>query len=221
MTYDIVFVAGLLSFFSPCIIPLLPVYIAQLAKGTVETVAAPTNTFNWRLILQTIVFVIGISTNFVLLGFGAGFLGQVVSGEKFLVICGFVVVVLGLYKMGLIRLDFLARERKLRLTSTPRSGVVGSYLLGFTFSFGWTPCIGPVLASVLGIASNQGGQEVQGALLMLIYSAGLAVPFVVISFMGNALLNRMKGLNHERSVDCFDGDITDDKSFKSFSDHIK
>lgn len=194
MTYDIVFLAGLLSFFSPCIIPLLPVYVAQLAKGATGTVADPSDKLNWRLIAQTIVFVTGIATSFVLLGFGAGFLGQALSSDTFLFICGLFAILLGLYQMGLLKLNFLARERKIHLKESTRSGIVGSYLLGFTFSFGWTPCIGPVLATVLGVASNQ-GQGLHAALMMLVYSAGLAIPFVVISIMGNVILDRIKGLN--------------------------
>lgn len=194
MTYDIVFIAGLLSFFSPCIIPLLPVYVAQLTKGSTKTVTDPNHKLNWRLIVQTIVFVTGISTNFVLLGFGAGFLGQALNSETFLIICGLFAIVMGLYQVGLLKLDFLARERKIHVKDATRAGVFASYLLGFTFSFGWTPCIGPVLATVLGVASSQ-GQALHGALLMLIYSAGMAIPFVIISIMGHVILDRVKVLN--------------------------
>lgn len=194
MTYDIVFLAGILSFFSPCIIPLLPIYVAQLSKGAAETRGDVKGKVNWRLMAQTIVFVMGIETNFVLLGFGAGALGNVFGSETFLVICGTVAIGMGLYKIGIIKIDFLARERKVYMTGTSSSSVVSAYLLGFTFSFGWTPCIGPVLATVLGVASNQ-GQGLYAAVLMFIYGAGLAIPFILISALGNVLLDRVKVLH--------------------------
>lgn len=194
MTYEIVFIAGLLSFFSPCIIPLLPIYLAQLAKGATQSTVDSRMKLNWYLIAQTLVFVTGIGTSFVLLGFGAGFLGQVFSSDTFLVICGTFAILMGLYQMGLLRLDFLAKERRIHSKGSANSGIFSSYLLGLTFSFGWTPCIGPVLAAILGIASSQ-GQGVSAAIMMLVYSAGLAVPFLIISIMGHGILDKMKKIN--------------------------
>ena len=200
MGFDAVFLAGVLSFFSPCILPLLPIYMARLAGADRETVSPDgavqvrKTTFNWRLISQTSIFVAGISTSFVLLGFGAGFVGQILSSQVFLAGCGIVAIVLGIHQTGLIRFRLLEREKKISSKRSLGSGMGGAYLLGLTFSFGWTPCVGPVLATVLALASTQ-GQAFAAVLLMLVYSAGLAIPFILISILGNRALDGLKRMN--------------------------
>lgn len=200
MTYEIVFVAGFLSFFAPCIIPLLPVYVAQLSQGAAGNDGSArvkiTSQFsiNLRLMGQTALFVAGISTSFVLLGFGAGVLGKLLISREFLIVCGMVVILFGIHQMGLLRLGFLDREKRIQLKASSGVGILSSYLMGFTFSFGWTPCVGPVLAAVLGVASSQ-GQPINAALLMLVYSAGLATPFMIVSMMGDLLVERMRGIH--------------------------
>lgn len=192
-----VFIAGLLSFFSPCLIPLLPVYVGALSGGV--GAEAPENSpgsaksfrINRRLIIQTLLFVAGLSTAFVLLGFGAGMLGQVIGSREFLWICGIMVIVLGIHQTGLLRLNILEREKKLELPQPQSGGFFSSYLLGFTFSLGWTPCVGPVLASVLLISSNS-DQIFYGAALMLIYALGLAAPFCLVSLFTDYLLRVFK-----------------------------
>ena len=196
--FDAVFLAGVLSFFSPCILPLLPVYLAQLAGGdgaqVVRADDSAANRPSWRLIFRTVVFVTGISTSFVLLGFGAGLAGQVLNSREFLAVCGILAILIGVHQTGLFRLRMLEREKKLHSPQASRMGIFGAYLLGFTFSFGWTPCVGPVLATVLAIASNQ-GQAFDAVMLMLVYSAGLAMPFLLVSLIGDRALARMRGVN--------------------------
>ena len=182
-----VFAAGLLSFFSPCILPLLPVYLARLSTG-----ATGSESTKRRLILQTLLFVTGLASTFAVLGFGAGALGGLVNGRWFLVTGGIIVIILGIHQTGLLNLAFLQKEK--RLEPSGKSGLFGSYLLGLTFSFGWTPCIGPILATVL-VLSSSGSQALYGAFLMLLFTAGLGIPFLLLSFFTGRLLSTFKKLN--------------------------
>jgi cytochrome c biogenesis protein CcdA len=196
-----VFVAGLLSFFAPCIVPLLPVYVGYLSKGaenkvvTEETEKKGKFAFiNKRLIFQTLVFVIGLSTAFVLLGFGAGAIGKLLNNRIVLYVSGAIVIILGLHQIGLFKIGFLERTKKVEVEKSSRGGILGAYLLGLTFSLGWTPCVGPVLATVLGLASGQ-GSAAYGGFLMMIYSAGLALPFILISLFAGFFMTKFRKLN--------------------------
>jgi cytochrome c biogenesis protein CcdA/thiol-disulfide isomerase/thioredoxin len=190
-----VFIAGLLSFFAPCILPLLPVYVARLSSssdGAIPDAMQPGKRrfhIHWRLMLQTLIFVTGLATTFVLMGFGAGTLGGLLSSRIFLWIGGGLVILLGLHQTGLFHLLFLEKEK--RLAPGSKTGMLGSYLLGFTFSFGWTPCVGPVLAAVLVLSSN-GNQALIGAGLMLVYTLGLAIPFLLLSLFTDYLLKAFR-----------------------------
>ncbi|GGE30985.1 cytochrome C biogenesis protein CcdA [Pullulanibacillus camelliae] len=192
-----VFAAGVLSFFSPCILPLLPVYLAFL--GSSET----GNRFNswqlWRmklspvLIIRTLLFILGLSMVFVVLGFGAGSLGTVLNSSLFITICGIIVILFGIYQTGIFKLKFLEREKKLSADFQKNRGFFGAFLLGFTFSFGWTPCIGPVLAAVLSLSAS-GGSVASGGIYMLVYALGLAIPFFVMALFSDLLLTKMRKL---------------------------
>ncbi len=215
-----VLAAGILSFFSPCILPLLPVYLSRLSAFDGYTPENPTRAapdpsaavpeeagnapmpdrqrlkirtlFNARLIVQTLLFVAGLGTAFVSLGFGAGILGKWVGSRAFLLAGGIVVILLGLHQIGLFNFTFLQREKKLK--PPQRTGILGSYLLGLTFSFGWTPCIGPILATVL-VLSSSGTQSLYGAWLMLMFTAGLSIPFLLLSLFTHGLLTVFRKLN--------------------------
>ena len=196
-----VFIAGLLSFFAPCIFPLLPVYLAYLS-GDVPAASSPEATtlepgsfrIRSRVIIKAACFVLGISTVFIMLGFGAGILGTIISNPWFLNLCGVIVVLFGIYQTGLIRLSFLEQEKKLSFRRSGKRDVLAAYLLGFTFSFGWTPCIGPVLAAVLSISAGEGSPW-YGGFLMLAYTLGLSIPFMILSIFSDILLHRLKKLN--------------------------
>ncbi len=200
-----VFVAGLLSFFAPCVVPLLPVYIGYLSKGA-ENSASTEETeknkrfalINKRLIFQTLVFVIGLSTAFVLLGFGAGAIGKLLNNRIVLYVSGAIVIILGLHQIGIFKIKFLERTKKVEVEKSFKGGIIGAYLLGLTFSLGWTPCVGPVLATVLGLASGN-GSALYGGFLMMIYSAGLALPFVLVSLFAGFFLAKFKKLNKHLS----------------------
>ncbi|MCJ7688353.1 MAG: cytochrome c biogenesis CcdA family protein [Clostridiaceae bacterium] len=191
-----VFVAGIFSFFSPCLVPLLPVYISIFAgdqsnEKYIKKIGRLS--INLIVIAKTLVFVGGISTSFIILGFGAGSLGTAINSKWFITLCGLLVIFLGIHQTGLVHFKFLDRERRLVL-KTNNNGILSIFLLGFSFSFGWTPCIGPILAAVLGISAT-GGQALYGVWLMVIYSLGLMIPFLIIAIFSDGLLRHVKKLN--------------------------
>ncbi|QUI22483.1 sulfite exporter TauE/SafE family protein [Vallitalea pronyensis] len=190
-----VFIAGFISFFSPCILPLLPVYISYFGgEGEAKLRKIGPLKINPTIVLRTFLFVLGLATSFVLLGFGAGSFGAVIYSKTFITILGIIVILLGIHQTGLIHVKFLEREKKLQIKRSKRNDLFGTYLLGFAFSFGWTPCIGPVLGAVLGISASE-GQGVYGAWLMFIYSLGMMIPFLIISIFSDSLLRHVKKLN--------------------------
>lgn len=177
----VVYFAGLLSFFSPCIFPLLPVYIGMLSRG------------GERSILKTLVFVLGLSMSFVLLGFGAGIIGEILMSDTFRIISGILVICFGVIQMDIIKIPLLERTKLINLEVAEKDGFIGTFLLGFTFSLGWTPCIGPILTSILFISSG-GGSPIYGATMMSIYVLGLATPFVVFSYSYKYLEKKLIGI---------------------------
>lgn len=198
-----VFAAGVLSFFSPCILPLLPVYIAQLGGAAqVEPGMAVTLgrlRLQPALVANTLFFVLGVSFVFVLLGFGAGALGSVINAPWFMRVCGLLVIGFGMIQTGLIRLPSLQRERRFDVNWNGKKGLAASLLLGFVFSFGWTPCIGPVLTAILSLSAGE-GSSLRGGGYMLVYALGLAVPFLVLSLCSGFALGFLKGLNRHAAA---------------------
>lgn len=189
-----VFFAGILSFLSPCVVPLLPVYFSVLS-GADRTVTEEKTKARVRLelLIRTMLFVLGITTCFVVLGFGAGALGGFINNRGFVIFIGAVVVILGIHQTGLVKIKWLYSEKKVNLERTDKRDLLGVFLLGLTFSFGWTPCIGPVLAAVLGLSSGT-GTALYGGLLMAVYSLGFAIPFLTLAFFSEILLSRMKNI---------------------------
>lgn len=176
-----VFIAGFLSFFAPCTFPLIPVYIGMLTNNEGGNRLIPFS--------KTMLFVGGLSTSFMILGFGAGTLGAFINGRIFITVAGTIVVILGLHQMGLFRLKGLEKYKVLRLKRTQKGDFLGTYLLGITFSFGWTPCVGPVLGAVL-VLSAGGSQALYGVWLMMIYALGLMIPFLVMAALSEVLLDK-------------------------------
>ena len=188
-----VLAAGLLSFFSPCTVPLLPVYISQFSSvGATDEESSVRRRL--RVMFKSALFVAGISVCFILLGFGAGALGAVISSKTFMVVMGLIVIVLGLHQTGLVHIKWLSYQKKVELKRSSKADYLGSFLLGLTFSFGWTPCIGPVLGTILGLSATS-SQPLYGGFLMAIYSLGFLVPFLVLALFSDVLLVKVRKLN--------------------------
>lgn len=176
-----VFLAGLASFLSPCIFPIIPIYLGILSKGG-------------KKIINTLLFVFGLSITFVSLGFSFSFLGNLFFSDITRIIAGIIVIVLGIHQLGLIKLNFLERTKLIEVKTTGRSVPFEAFILGLTFSLGWTPCIGPILASVIALSSQE-GSALYGATMMFIYVLGLATPFVIFSFFSKELMKKSKIFN--------------------------
>ncbi len=187
-----VFLAGLLSFFAPCTFPLIPVYIGFMTdkSGEYRKLKIGKLEINKGGIIKTIAFVLGLSTSFVILGFGAGSIGRFLNNKYLLVFAGFLVFLLGIHQMDIIHFKKLDKMNGPNM-KIKQKGALGTYLMGISFSLGWTPCVGPVLAAVL-VTSASSGTQFYGAFLMLIYSLGLMVPFLVMSILSGILMEKMK-----------------------------
>ncbi|MBP3888024.1 MAG: redoxin family protein [Cellulosilyticum sp.] len=180
-------VEGILSFLSPCILPLLPVYVSILANSTTEDMKV--------LIKNTLGFVIGISTTFFLLGMSIYTVGSFFKDYQnvLTLVGGMIIIVMGLFYMGVIRSNLLNTEKRFHM-KTGQMNLISSFVLGFTFSFGWTPCIGPTLASVLVMASTS-NSRVTALFLILVYTLGFTVPFLILAIFYKKLsrsLNQIK-----------------------------
>lgn len=180
--------AGLLSFFSPCVLPLLPVYVGILTTDAGESMSLG------KRVANTVAFVLGISFVFVMLGLGAASFGAVTSNPYVNIALGLLIFVFGLYLAGVLRIPFLMRERRANMTNIKVKGVASAFVLGLAFSFGWTPCVGPILGSILALAADQGNVAAGGALL-LTYSLGMCIPFVVITLASDFALRHLRKLN--------------------------
>lgn len=193
-----VFLAGILSFFSPCILPLLPVYTGVLLDDK-DGAQASSGKFSISVtsLLRTLAFIAGISFIFILLGYGAGFLGDLLYASWFQYLTGAIIIFLGLHQMEILHFKGLYKEKRLQLQGQGQNGKGYSqaFLLGLTFSFAWTPCVGPVLGSVLALAASGGSGAWQGAGLMLVYTLGLALPFLLLALTSSYVLKHFRKLH--------------------------
>jgi len=189
-------VAGLVSFLSLCVLPLVPPYLIYLTGATIEQVSndETAKASKRAVMLAALTFVLGFSTVFVALGASASFIGSLIRAwsAQLSIVAGIVIIAMGLHFLGLTRIGFLMREG--RLTAPKPVGLWGAYVMGLAFAFGWTPCIGPILAAILSVAAAE-ATVVKGAGLLAVYSAGLGIPFLLAAFMIErfaSLFNRMK-----------------------------
>ncbi|HYL26290.1 MAG TPA: cytochrome c biogenesis protein CcdA [Candidatus Nitrosotalea sp.] len=188
ITAGIAFLAGLVSFVSPCVLPLVPAYLSLLTGESVEDLQAETAAAaRINTLVHAVAFVIGFSAIFVVLGLSASALGSALAANPSLIaqIGGILVVILGLHMMGMIRIPWLMMDARLHLRHD-RATFWTSLLVGMAFAAGWSPCIGPILAGILAIASQQ--HSGQAALLLSFYCLGLAVPFLAAAGAIGAVL---------------------------------
>ncbi len=172
--------AGIISFISPCVLPLVPPYMCYMAGSSISQLNENIDSdgkMRSRILINSILFVLGFSTVFIALGAGASSVSQYLRAHMDIlsIIAGGIIVVMGLHFLGIFKIGFLYREARFQSKGT---GYIGSYIMGLAFAFGWTPCIGPVLGVILGIAATQDTVG-QGAMLLAVYSAGLGIPFVL------------------------------------------
>ena len=174
---------GLLSFLSPCVLPLVPPYLVYLAGTSLERVVdeGPGRRVRGETVIAALLFVAGFSTVFVAMGATATALGAILLAYSYWLtkVAGIVIIVMGLHFLGVTPIAFLMHER--RMTLSKPVGLWGAYVMGFAFAFGWTPCIGPVLMTILPIAASK-HSVVKGAGLLAVYSAGLGIPFLIAAF---------------------------------------
>jgi cytochrome c-type biogenesis protein len=193
--------AGLLSFVSPCVLPLLPAYLGYMTGLTAEELQGPkAAALRAHILGRSLAFVLGLSLVFAALGGSASAVGQVLLRNQTIIlrIAGLLVVLLGLHTLGLVRIPFLYRERRLSFGGTDGS-YLGALLLGAAFAAGWTPCIGPFLAGLLALASQE--QTVgQGMLLLFVYGLGLGIPFVLAGLALGASLRMLRAVKARMHV---------------------
>ena len=199
MTADVsliaAFVAGVLSFISPCVLPLVPGYLSFISgvsldsmrtapAGAACAVAAPPAAGR-QVFFASLAFVLGFSVVFISLGAAASTIGAVLMERLTLMgkIAGVLLIIFGLHTMGLLKISWLYKEKRIQ-TSTKPAGLAGAFVVGLAFAFGWTPCIGPILGTILALAADEGTLQ-RGVILLGVYSLGLGVPFLLTSLMVN------------------------------------
>ena len=179
-------VAGVISFLSPCVLPIVPPYLAYMSGVSLTDLNEGRN----RAVVPALFFVLGLSTVFLFLGFTASAVGAIFLAwqDWFNAVAGILVMIIGAHFVGVYRIRFLDREA--RLDAGDRGGsAFGAYILGLAFAFGWTPCIGPQLGAILGLAAQE-GSVARGTVLLAVYAAGLGIPFLLVA----AFLPRLGGL---------------------------
>lgn len=184
----VAFSAGLLSFLSPCVLPLVPSYI-----GFLTGMMAPDAVQRRRVtVTHALFFVLGFTLVFLALGAGASAFGAALKSQKILItrIGGAFIILFGLWTLGVVRLDFLQREKRMQIEDKP-VGYLGSSLVGMAFAAGWVPCLGPILGAILGLAATEADFS-RGMALLGAYSAGLAIPFVAAAFALDRFLEWFK-----------------------------
>ena len=193
ISYPAALLAGLLSFFSPCILPLIPAYFTFITGLSLdELTGARTTGVRARVIRATLSYVLGFSLVFVMMGASASFIGGAIFKYRdwIRIIGGLLIILLGIHMTGLLRFGFLQFERRLQMQKKPLH-FMGTFFVGMAFGAGWSPCIGPLLGSILIVAGNQ-ETVADGIGLLSVYAAGLAIPFLVLAIFIDSLLSFIK-----------------------------
>lgn len=198
VTWTGAFLAGLISFASPCVLPLVPPYLCFLAGVSLDELTregasadASTQAGGRQVVLASIAFVAGFSLVFVLFGASASFLGAFVVDHltELGIVAGLVIIVLGLHFLGVFRIRLLYREARFQVSSKPL-GLIGAFVVGLAFAFGWTPCVGPVLAAILFVAGGQ-SEIWGGAALLFVYALGIGLPFIAAALFAKPFIGFM------------------------------
>lgn len=202
------FFGGFLSFISPCVLPLVPAYISFMSEVSVEELSNPEREtpFIPSVFTSTLLFVVGFSVVFVLLGASATVFGRLISGHMDLLrkLAGIVLVVFGLNTIGLLRIGFLNYEKRLNVNTRKMTGA-RALVMGLVFAFGWTPCIGPILAGILAMATTQESVQL-GITLLFVYAMGLGIPFILIGLATGWSMNFFEKIKkHFRAVEIVSG----------------
>jgi cytochrome c-type biogenesis protein len=202
------FAAGLISFLSPCVLPLVPGYISIISGFSLDQLKDEQQKSMLRraLLVNSLMFIIGFSITFMAEGASASWIGQVVATRMRLLyrLAGLIIIVFGVHLLGIVKINFLYRDKRFHNIEKPR-GMAGALVLGLAFAFGWTPCIGPILAGILTMASTK-ETVTEGVLLLAVYSMGLGIPFLLTSLGLNQFLafyGRFK--RHFRAVEMASG----------------
>ena len=207
ISYFYVVLAGLLSFLSPCVLPIVPGYLCFLAGTSLDKIASGEDASKERNVFYfALSFVFGFSTVFILLGASATLLSGLIYEylDILRVVGGIIIIIFGIHFMQIIQLPFLNRDTRYQIESY-RPGIVGSYVIGLSFAFGWTPCIGPILGSVLSIAASS-DTVTYGIILLMLYSAGLGIPFLLAAYAINGFMRFLSKIrNYIRAIEIFTG----------------
>ena len=207
ISYFYVVLAGLLSFLSPCVLPIVPGYLCFMAGTSLDKLQVDHDNITKKRVFKfSLSFVLGFSTVFVVLGASATLLSSVVYEylDYLRIAGGIIIITFGIHFMQVIQIPFLNREMRYQIENY-RPGIVGSYIIGLSFAFGWTPCIGPILGSVLSIAASS-ETVTYGVILLMLYSAGLGIPFLLAAYAINGFMKFLSKIrNYIRSIEIFTG----------------
>lgn len=191
-----VFLSGALSFISPCVLPLVPPYLCYMAGISIDDFRSDENkrkgSIRLALLSSVFSFIIGFTTVFIMLGASASAIGKLIANYRgwFSIASGVIIIIVGLNFLGIFRINFLSQELRFQARKTP-AGFLGAYVIGLAFAFGWTPCIGPILGSVLALAGTKETVS-EGMILLGVYSLGLSVPFVLAALFSSSFMQFLR-----------------------------
>lgn len=197
VSYAGAFIAGLLSFLSPCILPLVPPYLCFIGGVSLSEMTSeegPPSGANWRVFSSAIFFVAGFGVVFILFGATASYLGQLLAENMIWIgrAAGVLIIIMGIHFLGIVRIPLLYREARFDGPAKP-IGYLGAFLMGLAFAFGWTPCVGPVLAAILMVAGTE-EEIMSGVSLLASYAAGIGIPFLLVAIAIGPALKIMPGV---------------------------
>jgi len=206
ISYFYVLLAGLLSFLSPCVLPIVPGYLCFIAGTSLDKALDSQEVPRSNILKYAISFVFGFSVVFVLMGASATYLSSLLYEyfDYLRIIGGIIIIIFGIHFTQLIQLPFLNSDTRIQINNY-KPGLIGSFVVGLSFAFGWTPCIGPILGSVLSVAASSENVS-EGTFLLVLYSAGLGIPFIVAAYGIGAFLKFLSKIRkHIRAIEIFTG----------------